>query len=186
MKVRKFSTSVFIWCLFIGCKGEELRTYAQSQQIVEPTTQHHWNLARSDEGHGAILYRFALEGEEAFFRYGMVQGVMNADLDYTDEGLTIIVLNQSDPYFTIPLPDGAIDITEYPIFKMLLKHNAGVTTGEFYVGFDGEAITGVQQNYTYTVDKGEDWQEIYIDWSEKKPEAQTITTFVPIFRQSSC
>jgi hypothetical protein len=188
MKVRKILLLLLV-CLmvvsFIGCKGGEEETPEPTATPVptdtpEPTptpTPTPEPTPDPDEGLDAILYRFALEGEEAFFRYGMVQGVMNADLDYTDEGLTIIVLNQSDPYFTIPLPDGAIDITEYPIFKMLLKHNAGVTTGEFYVGFDGEAITGVQQNYTYTVDKGEDWQEIYIDWSEKKPEAQTITTF---------
>ena len=127
----------------------------------------------------AILYRFALEGEDIIYSMfdGMDINATNAEIEFTEEGLFITVVDLHDPYFLIPLPDGAIDVTKYPIMKMLFKNSSKTPNGEFYMGFDGEAITGIDQNVSYSVEPTDDWQDVYLNFSEIRPNAETLTTF---------
>lgn len=132
-----------------------------------------------DENVDAILYRFGYEGEDIID--SMFDGVdltpMNAILEYTDDGLLITVQGAADPYFSIPLPEGSIDVEKYPILRIDFKHSSKLTQGQFYIGFDGEAIVGSDQNYFFTVSDAEDWQTAYLNFAELKPGAQTITSF---------
>ncbi|HOA31059.1 MAG TPA: hypothetical protein PKM70_03950 [Clostridia bacterium] len=125
------------------------------------------------------MYRFALEGENILDTMFEGSNLVYTYVipEFTEEGLHLTVVDFHDPIFFLPMPDGALDITEYPILKMIFKHTAGVSIGEFYVGCDGEAIAGPDQHVQFDVDPGEDWQEIYVDFSEKRPGRQTITEF---------
>ena len=99
--------------------------------------------------------------------------------EMTEEGLEITVIDGlaglTDPYFYLPLNDGALDLAEYPIFKMIVKSNSKNKTGEFYMAFDEENIEGTAQHYTYTFAKTDDWQEIYLDLSKLKKGAEYLT-----------
>ncbi|MGI6529689.1 MAG: hypothetical protein ACOX3J_08405 [Clostridia bacterium] len=192
MKIKKLLLLLLIALMvvsFIGCKGgggtdktpEPTDTPAPTD-TPEPTatpTPTPEPTPDPDEGVDAVLYRFALEGEniiDTMFEGNDINPTY-AEAEFTEEGLHLTVVDFHDPIFNLPMPDGALDIHEYPIFKMIFKHTAGISDGEFYVACDGEAITGAGQHVKFNVDSGEDWQEVYLDFSELKPDKQTITEF---------
>ena len=101
----------------------------------------------------------------------------NSTHEYTDEGLLITVEDVPDPYFTVPLPEGMIDITEYAIFKMLFKNSAKATGGQMYFAYDGDKVGfGKNQARTFTAEATDEWQVIYMDFNEIKPEGAEILT----------
>jgi hypothetical protein len=102
---------------------------------------------------------------------------MNAIMEYTEEGLLITVEKQTDPYFFVPFPDGYLDLSEYPYFKLLFKNSSKITAGQLYIGFDGEQITSDEQHYRFDAEETDDWQEVIINLSELKEGAETITAF---------
>ena len=132
-----------------------------------------------DEGVDAILYRFAYEGEEII--YNMFNGVklqnMNSELEFTEEGLQVTVEGEADPYFYLPLPGNYIELDEYPIFLIRFKTDTKGNIGEVFIAFDGEAITGPDQNYRFEFEKTEDWQVLSYDLRKLKEEAEGISNF---------
>jgi len=129
----------------------------------------------------AILYRFAYEGEEIVDNMfgGIPLKPMNSTHEYTEEGLLITIEDVADPYFNVPLPDDMIDITKYTIFKMHFKSSSKATGGQLYFGYDGDSIqAGMNQARTFKAEATDDWQVIYMDFSEIKFEgAEVLTAF---------
>lgn len=132
-----------------------------------------------DEDEDAVLYRFAYEQEDILDTMFDSEPInpINADISFTDQGLELTVKDIADPYFYLPMPNSVLDISKYPILKMRIQNSEMVEEGEFYIGFDGEEIAGDDQNYNFDIEVTDDWQDVYLDLRDLKPEANTITTF---------
>ena len=132
-----------------------------------------------DDDIDAVLYRFAYEGENIVDSKFDGEELVHANciLKYTEEGLLITVAGMNDPYFFLPMPDDELDVRKYPILKMLFKDISKEENGELYLGFDFEQITSTDQNYTFPMATTGDWQAIYMDFSEIRPDANKLTLF---------
>jgi hypothetical protein len=122
MKIKKLLLLLLIALMvvsFIGCKGgggtdktpEPTDTPAPTD-TPEPTatpTPTPEPTPDPDEGVDAVLYRFALEGEniiDTMFEGNDINPTY-AEAEFTEEGLHLTVVDFHDPIFNLPMPDGA-------------------------------------------------------------------------------